>query len=203
MEAFENVWFLAGARFGGFRIVEWDTFEIPSLTFKCPATNGYYYAVRVSPTFLGDGGSDDHGFEVHQIQITDKKWTDDHSVECNIPENKDSVVCKYPCQISGNSSDGVWYGGYQGQSCEETCADVGLACDPDTTLSIGSEAKNKDACVKVLTDLKAKPAETHYGEGNAAIGCEQWWNNDFAWVSSPKTTCEAKEDKRCRACACS
>ena len=203
-DGFDNVWFLAGTRFGGFAIVNWDTFKIPSVTFKCPATNGYYYAVRVSPTFLGDGGSDQNAFEVHQIQMIDEQWADDHSVECNIPENKESVVCKYPCQISGNSSDGVWYGGYQGQSCDETCADVGLACDLDTTLSIGSGADDKKACVKVLKSLNGdSSAEPHYGKGNAAIGCEQWWNNDFAWVSRPDTTCAAKEAKRCRACACS
>jgi hypothetical protein len=205
-EGFKNVWFLAGARFGGFAIVNWDTFKIPSVTFKCPATNGYYYAVRVSPTFLGVGGSNDHGFEVHQIQMIDEQWADDHSVECNIPENKESVVCEYPsCQISGNSSDGGWYGGYQGQSCEETCDHVGLDCDLATTLSIGSDAENKDECWKVLESLGAEgsSAGTHTGHGNAAIGCEQWWNNDFAWVNSPETTCAAKEDKRCRACACS
>ena len=124
----------------------------------------------------------------------------------NLPELmlEVSVDCKYPCQISGNN-DGGWYGGYQGQSCEETCADVGLACDPDKTASIGSAAKDYGACVNVLESLGGDYAGTpHWGHGKAAIGCEQYWDSHFAWVNDPKpTTCEAKEDKRCRACACS
>jgi hypothetical protein len=143
---------------------------------------------------------------------------------CNGPDADNPVSCSIKivdyspdppdlCQISGRSyedDDGtLWYGGEAGESCEETCAQhqlsqQQLSCDLDKTASIGSGADDYDACVNVLKSLNGQhSAETHYGEGKAAIGCEQWLNNDFAWVSSPETTCAAKEDKRCRACACS
>ena len=138
----------------------------------------------------------------------------DNPVSCSIKIVDYSPDPPDLCQISGRTyedDDGtLWYGGEPGDSCDETCAqhqlsEQQLSCDLDKTLSIGSGAGDSTACKNVLKNLNGQHSEeTHWGEGKAEIGCEQWLNNDFAWVNSPETTtCDAKEDERCRACACS
>lgn len=100
-----------------------------SLTFKCPATNDHYYAVRVgNKKILGEGLSDDT-FVIFAIQILEEKWTEDTDVTCT--KQSHSVTCIENPKVKPD----VDLCGISGNSYEDS-------------------------------------AETHYGEGKSAIGCE-------------------------------
>ena len=103
----------------------------------------------------------------------------------------------------------LWYGGNPGDSCDETCKQQQLLCDPDKTASIGSGGSDDD-CRDMLMKLgSANHDLTRYTDGNDASGCGQVEPHDptncdkFVVDAIPKTTCGASHDTRCRACACS
>ncbi len=219
-----NYWFLASSGSAGFHFAESAGGDLtPSLTFKCPATNGSYYAVRVATEAIFNWSEKADTFAVHGIQILEEKWTEDTDVKCT--NNKTSVTCDsdalpslHPvapsdlCEVSGNSyedDDGtLWYGGNPGHSCDETCAQQQLSCDLDKTVSIGSGGSDTD-CRDMLKNLGSADHDLiRYTGGNDPSGCGQVEPNDpthpgkFVVDADPPTTCEASHDTRCRACAC-
>ena len=221
----DTYWYLSSTGSAGLHYsVPVEGPDTPSLTFKCPATNDHYYAVRVATVAVFNYTQQLDTFAFHGMQILDEKWTEDTDVKCT--NNKTSVTCDsdalpslHPvapsdlCEVSGNSykdDDGtLWYGGNPGHSCEETCAQQQLSCDPDKTASIGSGAEHFNDCRDVLIKLgSADHKLIRYTGGKNPSGCGQVEPNDpdhpswFVIDADPETTCGASRGTRCRACAC-
>lgn len=92
----ESYWYLTATGSAGYSaaLVETaaDEWESPSLAFKCPATNGSYYVVRIATRDIFRWSPEGAEFVVHFIQILDDRWTDDPDVDCVI-EDGTKVVC--------------------------------------------------------------------------------------------------------------
>ena len=116
--------------------------------------------------------------------------------KCGSASNPCGLTLPLGCTLVGGS---CWYTNVNGASCDTTCTDRGLACDPATESYAGSGGTDAN-CQAVLEAFGISDPVVSIDDcgSSGGLGCG-WFLSPFR-CSSPPTTCGAAGTPR--VCAC-